>query len=161
MRVTTPAQGGSRGRWASASSVRRPAFEPQTHDWASTMVPGTPRIRQNPRDGMYVGGRYASVPLLLPLLLLATLFHFLFLPPPFSPLASRPPPSLSHPAFLSFSPFFSLPTQLSGLFHYGAPMCPDVAVTFFLFLSYCSSFHDGIARHALRQYFCCILFFFC
>lgn len=74
-----PAQGGSTGRWASASSVRRPGFEPRTHDWASTMVPGTPRIRQNPRDGMYVGGRYASVPFLLPLLLLATL-----IPLPFS-----------------------------------------------------------------------------
>lgn len=68
-----PAQGRSTGRWASASLVRRPGFEPRTHDWASTMVPGTPRIRQNPRDGMYVGGRYASVPFLLPLLLLATL----------------------------------------------------------------------------------------
>lgn len=31
-------------------------------------------------------------------------------------------------------PFFSLPTQLSDLFHYGAPMCPDVAVTFFSLL---------------------------
>lgn len=64
-----PAQGGSTGRWASASSVRRPGFELRTHDWASTVVPGTPRTRQNPRDGTYVGGRYASVPLLLPLLL--------------------------------------------------------------------------------------------
>lgn len=36
------------------------AFEPRTHDWAPSLVPGTPRFRQNPPDGMYVGGRYAS-----------------------------------------------------------------------------------------------------
>nr|KAF7438578.1 hypothetical protein H0235_000969 [Vespula pensylvanica] len=45
-----PVQGGSRGRWASASSVRRPGFEPRIHDWASSVVPGTPKTRQNPPD---------------------------------------------------------------------------------------------------------------
>lgn len=75
-----PAQGGSRGRWASASSVRRPGFKPRTHDWASNVVPGTPRIRQNP-PGWYVRGRQIrlSVPL-LPLLPF-TLFLSFFFPP--------------------------------------------------------------------------------
>lgn len=75
-----PAQGGSRGRWASASSVRRPGFKPRTHDWASSVVPGTPRIRQNP-PGWYVRGRQIrlSVPL-LPLLPF-TLFLSFFFPP--------------------------------------------------------------------------------
>lgn len=58
-----PVQGGSRGRWASASSVRRPGFEPRIHDWASSVVPGTPKTRQNPPDGICVGVRYASIPL--------------------------------------------------------------------------------------------------
>lgn len=73
-----PAQGGSRGRWASASSVRRPGFKPRTHDWASNVVPGTPRIRQNP-PGWYVRGRQIrlSVPL-LPLLPFTLFLSFFF-----------------------------------------------------------------------------------
>lgn len=75
-----PAQGGSRGRWASACSVRRPGFKPRTHDWASNVVPGTPRIRQNP-PGWYVRGRQIrlSVPL-LPLLPFTLFFAFFFSP---------------------------------------------------------------------------------
>lgn len=122
-----PAQGGSTGRWASASSVRRPGFEPRTHDWASTMVPGTPRIRQNPRDGMYVGGRYASVPLLLPLLLLAPLFYFLFLPPPCASSTASSSSSCFSFAFSSFFPFFHCQgTQLSGSFHHGVHLCTQM-----------------------------------
>lgn len=97
-----PVQGGSRGRWASASSVRRPGFKPRTHDWASSVVPGTPRIRQNPRDGMYVGGRYAS----------PCLFYLFFRLPFSSASFFRPLPRHTGPPYIRSAAYVRVPTRI-------------------------------------------------
>lgn len=141
-------------RWvAEDGGRRRPqcagrVSNPRTHDWASSVVPGTPRTRQNPRDSIYVGGRYASP--YLSSSSSSSAYHLILLPFSFTSIFSTLVALLprchhrssrsaaSYPTFLSFLlPFFSLSscTQLSGSFHHDAPMCPDVVVTFFLHLS--------------------------
>jgi len=96
-------QDGGRRRAQCAGRVSNPRI----HDWAPSVVPGTPRTRQNPRNGIYVGGRYASVPRLLPLLLPRHLVPLPFSftpifsgPLPRSPSPPPPPPSSSLPPIL-------------------------------------------------------------
>lgn len=129
-----PAQGGSGGRWASASSVRRPGFKPRTHDWASSVVPVTPRIRQNSRDGMYVGGRYAS-PCLFYLF-----FRLLFSSAPFFPRCQGTGELLHSRPAVHVHTYVRVPTRLVSATFYLQPRSDRRGCT------RASSFRDGATR---------------